>query len=112
MELFECECGATVFFDNTRCLNCQQEIGYSPDARRILRVDEQTQLASSDARRFVKCANYTNQHVCNWLVSQDSAQHEPFCVACRLNETIPNLSEPENRSYWAKIEAAKRRLVY
>ncbi len=35
-----------------------------------------------------------------------------FCMACRLNDTIPDLRKPENRVYWAKIETAKRRLVY
>jgi len=33
-------------------------------------------------------------------------------MACRLNRTIPNLSNPANREYWNLIEGAKRRLVY
>jgi hypothetical protein len=36
----------------------------------------------------------------------------PFCVACRLNDTIPCLDNPNHRAYWASIEASKRRLVY
>lgn len=35
-----------------------------------------------------------------------------FCVACRLNEVIPDLSVPANLERWATIEAAKRRLIY
>jgi len=34
-----------------------------------------------------------------------------LCVSCRLNRTIPNLSDPDNRRYWRAIENAKRRLV-
>src|SRR5262249_32771116 len=33
------------------------------------------------------------------------------CVACRLNRTTPDLSDPDNVRYWAALEAAKRRLV-
>ena len=38
--------------------------------------------------------------------------HDAFCVSCRLNETIPDLSIAHNRALWGLIEAAKRRLVY
>lgn len=59
---------------------------------------------------FRPCANYVESGVCNWLVPADSA-HE-LCVACRLNHTIPNLSEPGNHALWADVESAKRRLIY
>lgn len=35
----------------------------------------------------------------------------PLCIACRLNQTIPDLSDPDNARWWAAIEVAKRRLV-
>jgi len=35
-----------------------------------------------------------------------------FCRACRVNEIIPNLSQPNARETWISIEQAKRRLVY
>jgi len=38
-------------------------------------------------------------------------EHE-LCQACRLNNVIPDLSNPENRRLWAEVEKAKRRLVY
>ncbi|HAH44098.1 MAG TPA: hypothetical protein DCM07_04450, partial [Planctomycetaceae bacterium] len=31
--------------------------------------------------------------------------------SCRLDHTIPNLDDPENRLWWRKIENAKRRLI-
>ncbi len=59
---------------------------------------------------FRPCANYVENGVCNWLVAADSPH--TLCIACRLNNTIPNLSEPGNRDLWADVESAKRRLVY
>jgi hypothetical protein len=35
----------------------------------------------------------------------------PLCIACRLNRTIPDLDDADNRRYWHAIELAKRRLV-
>jgi len=35
-----------------------------------------------------------------------------YCVACRHNRTIPNLSQPRNQEHWRRIEIAKHRLFY
>jgi hypothetical protein len=35
-----------------------------------------------------------------------------LCSACRLTETIPDLAMPGHREKWARLEAAKRRLLY
>jgi hypothetical protein len=35
-----------------------------------------------------------------------------FCIACRHNRTIPDLSSPENLPRWRSIERAKHRLFY
>ena len=59
---------------------------------------------------YRQCANSVQADVCNWMVPQ--SDREPWCRSCRLNEIIPNLSDPQNRLYWERIEAAKRRLVY
>jgi len=55
------------------------------------------------------CANRDSAALCNWMVFAHNPQS--FCIACRLNRTIPNLNDADNLSYWAKIETAKRRLV-
>jgi hypothetical protein len=56
------------------------------------------------------CKNNLDHQACNWLVS--AGDQDPFCTACRLNEVIPDLSDPDGRAAWLKIEQAKRRLVY
>jgi hypothetical protein len=56
------------------------------------------------------CANYTHENVCNWMVP--AADSTVLCRACRLNQVIPDLSQPNHRLYWAKLETAKRRLLF
>jgi len=56
------------------------------------------------------CANRQQHEACNGVV--DSAADEMFCLACRLNNTIPDLSVAENLFRWRRIELAKRRLLY
>jgi hypothetical protein len=35
-----------------------------------------------------------------------------LCTACQLTETIPDLNIPGHREKWARLESAKRRLLY
>ena len=60
--------------------------------------------------RFRLCENYTKHNVCNWAVC--AGGNNPLCRSCRLTRTIPDLSRPKNYERWAKLETAKRRLVY
>lgn len=72
-------------------------------------------LIEGDAhsQRFSRCANYQTAAGCNWLRPQGIASHHDrgLCIACSLNRTIPDQSDAENQQLWARIEAAKRRLV-
>jgi hypothetical protein len=104
MRVFHCECGATVFFNNTLCLSCQRELGFVPETLELATLDDDVR------RRYRKCRNYVDEGVCNWLVRAD--RDEELCQACRLNNVIPNLSEPENRKLWQDVEQAKRHLIY
>jgi len=105
-----------VFFENTRCLDCERELGFVPeflDQCPLRKTDADTyrlaELPGHD-REYRKCANYSRNHVCNWLVPVEDSNS--FCRACRLNQMIPDLSLPENHEYWHEIEQAKRRLIY
>ena len=115
MRLFKCQCGASIFFDNTSCLGCKRMLGYLPDRKTMSsfepgeREGEYRAFASPGAR-YKQCRNYAVQNVCNWMVGIEEAS--PFCIACRLNDTIPSLDDPNHRASWANIEASKRRLVY
>jgi hypothetical protein len=111
MRTFRCQCGARVFFENTHCLACNRELGFFPDRGHLATlVPSPNGEYCENGARYRKCANYVDQGVCNWMLPSQPG-HE-LCQACRLNNVIPNLGDPENRKLWAQVESAKRRLVY
>jgi len=59
---------------------------------------------------FKQCANGQQHQVCNWLVGADDPNS--LCVACRLNDLIPDLTISKNRDLWHKLEIAKHRMIY
>ena len=64
------------------------------------------------AQRYKRCLNRATPAACNWLIPAQDPQH--FCRACRLNRTIPDLTDanqPDNGYLWGLVETAKRRLV-
>jgi len=111
MRVFDCECGSRVFFENTKCLACDRELGFAPERLELLSfVASDSGVVQSPHGTYRKCKNYVQEGVCNWLVEAESGQE--LCQACELNHVIPDLSVPENRALWLEVEKAKRRLVY
>ncbi len=88
-------------------------LGYLPDLTEITALessDDGTSLALAAPQKAYKfCQNYS-YGVCNWMVPAEDAAG--FCVACRHNQTIPDLSVPGNDVLWGKLEVAKHRLFY
>ena len=114
MKLFECQqCGQPLYFDNTHCERCGRALGYLPEnellsALEPLGADRWSLLGrGSDSYRF--CANAA-QAACNWLVPASAP--EAFCLACRLNRTIPPIGDPQARERWRRLELGKHHLVY
>jgi hypothetical protein len=94
---FACpHCSALVFFENTACLACGTELGYSRAAHQLVRAD--------GARR---CANAQIAE-CNWLVEGSEA----LCDCCALTRTRPSDTDVKGLEEFAATEAAKRRLVH
>lgn len=113
---YRCRCGRPVFFRNSLCLSCKAPLGYEPRLGEVRALEpghdaESWRLAGAPDRSpaYKRCANFESPAGCNWLVAADDPL--TFCLACRLNRTIPNLDEPDNARYWRSIENAKRRLV-
>ncbi|MDX2052819.1 MAG: putative zinc-binding metallopeptidase [Polyangiaceae bacterium] len=109
MKRFVCECSAPIFFDNTQCLSCGRTLGYVPETFELKPLDFDGSVRVRGTR-FVKCRNYSQQGVCNWLVSESAS--DDLCSACELNRVIPDLAQAENRALWLEVEQAKRRLIY
>jgi hypothetical protein len=113
MKSFYCDsCGWLVHFENTTCLNCGSALAYLPDTGRMgsAREAEAGNWQSSTGGNYRLCRNYIDYNVCNWAVP--AGESNAYCVSCRLNQMIPNLSLPGNQAAWAKFESAKRRLNY
>jgi hypothetical protein len=113
MRKFICQCGQPLFFENTRCVQCKRTLGYDAQSFRMLSLEALPQTdrwQCPQGQRFRLCQNYTGYNVCNWLIKA-SATHR-YCLSCRLNQIIPSLSAPENRRGWARMEIAKRYLIY
>lgn len=117
MKSFQCQnCGQLLFFENTQCLHCGYQLGYIPEAEVLTALNAienqmwQPLEPTVSQQPFRLCANYAQENVCNWLIPADDPH--PYCRSCRLNQTIPNLDEGNNRELWADLEVAKRRLIY
>ena len=117
MKIFHCgHCDQLVFFENTTCVNCGHTLAYLPDREDMGTLEpdgeERWRLLSpgTEGRAYRLCPNYSQQNVCNWAVP--AADPNPYCLSCRVTRVIPDLSRPGVREGWAKLETAKRRLIY
>ncbi len=113
MRTFECECGARVFFVNTRCVTCGRELAFLPDRGRMVSLDTEggvLRCIGLEDARYRRCANQLEFDVCNWLVP-DGEPHQR-CQSCRLNRVVPNQGDQANRAPWTEVERSKRHLVY
>lgn len=114
---YRCQCGRPVFFRNSLCLGCKTPLGYEPDAGELFPLEagpdantwKNIRQTGKEAPLWRRCENFDSPAGCNWLVSAD--EEEPLCRSCRLNQTIPNLDDPDNCRWWRLIENAKRLLV-
>jgi hypothetical protein len=113
MKLFKCQsCQQILYFENSVCVKCGHRLGYVPEITTLSALEPDGDLwgalaAAGGAYRF--CANAA-QKACNWLVEASSP--DSFCLSCRHNRTIPDVTLPSNLEAWQKIEIAKHRLFY
>ena len=121
MKTYTCACGQLIFFENVTCVACGRELGFLPDLLRLSSLEAaenglfKATEAEAKVRLYEKCQNYAKASVCNWMISTASTptqKDSPFCVSCRLNQTIPDLSIQQNHAIWSRMETAKRRLVH
>ncbi len=114
---YRCQCGRPIFFRNSLCLGCKSPLGYQPEVAQVCAIQPGPKKgtwimhgqAKKNAPLWRRCENFDSPAGCNWLVSAD--EEETLCLSCRLNQTIPNLDDPDNCRWWRLIENAKRLLV-
>lgn len=114
MKLFSCDhCGNTVYFGNVACEQCGHRLGYVPEVSAMVSLDPEGDAWRAPfvpEKRYVFCANAAH-FACNWLVEQQAGA-DPYCRACRHNDIVPDLDNPENVRRFQIIERAKKRLIY
>ncbi|HMA09519.1 MAG TPA: putative zinc-binding peptidase, partial [Ramlibacter sp.] len=123
MKTFRCDhCGHPLFFENVQCLHCGSTLAFLPDRLALCAIEpaasdgsgpwrrKASRARKDDGRVYRLCRNNIEYQACNFAV----AGHDPntLCVSCRLTRVLPDLSQPENRERWYRIEVAKRRLFY
>lgn len=121
MKTFNCVCGELTFFENVTCVVCGRELGFLQDVLSLSSLEPAGNglFTASDGRHtkhlYKKCQNYAKESVCNWMIplgASTGQKNDAFCISCRLNQTIPDLSRKQNHVLWLRMETAKRRLVY
>jgi hypothetical protein len=112
MRGFHCHCGQVLYFDNSLCHACGSTVAYDPGTGHMFSLSPVADgwQSRQDGRNYRLCANRTEYAVCNAVV--DLAEDAALCLSCRLNRTIPDLSREGNLLRWAKLEQAKRRLIF
>ena len=119
MKMYHCgKCDQLLLFENTTCVKCNGVLAFLPDKLEMVTLEEvgkgesrwRPVKAKGDKSTYLLCKNYSAENVCNWALQEDDPN--PYCSSCRLTRIIPNLSQPNARELWARLEAAKRRLLY
>ena len=117
MKVFHCgSCQNLLFFENVQCVACQSKVAYIPDAGKTNSLAPEGEglwrpLPVDEKRPSYRlCRNYVKENVCNWAVAADDPN--PLCQSCRLTSVIPDLSRPDHKEAWGRLETAKRRLMY
>jgi hypothetical protein len=113
MKLFKCQsCQQVLYFENSVCVKCGHRLGYVPEIATLSALEpegESWRALAAEGGSYRFCAN-AQQAACNWLVETSSP--DGFCLSCRHNRMIPDVTRPANLEAWQKIEIAKHRLFY
>jgi hypothetical protein len=110
MKIFSCQtCGNILYFENRACGRCGCALGYAPEQQMLLALAEGERAQAGNWTPRLLCANAA-QDCCNWLVPE--SQSGGYCVACRHNGTVPDLTISQNVALWRQLEIAKHRLFY
>jgi hypothetical protein len=114
MKLFRCQaCGQILHFENTRCESCGHALGYLSEVGLLSALETagepEWKALLRPEQHYMLCTNASHD-ACNWMVPATS--NEPYCLACRHNRIVPDLTVPENLLRWKKLELAKHRLFY
>lgn len=116
MKDFLCQCGETLYFENTSCSACGCVVGWC-DLCNSLRamVGEGPYGCSTCSSALIACANRIHHTICNGLVAAPKGGNERIpglCRRCCSTIVTPDKRDAEAISRWGVLEAGKRLLLY
>jgi hypothetical protein len=106
MRAFACRvCGSALFFENSVCVSCGTNLGYSRGESDIVPVTD-GRYVDADGLVWHVCRNL-GLSGCTWLSSLEGGQ----CFSCDLTRTRPSDADLEGLAQFPVAEAAKRHLI-
>ena len=105
-----------VFFGNHHCIQCGCKLGFLPESLSTEALEDVGGGRWSRAKQedspqlYRNCENDTQHNICNWMIPDTDTN--AFCLGCRLNDVIPDLSASGNIERWRKLESAKKRCLF
>jgi hypothetical protein len=107
VKAFSCRvCGNSLYFENSICVSCKTNLGFSREERAIVPVDGKGQYVDADGDIWHVCKNL-NLSGCTWLTEFPGG----YCFACSLTRTRPSDEDIAGLKGFKVAEEAKRRLV-
>ncbi|MET0954163.1 MAG: putative zinc-binding metallopeptidase [Aeromicrobium sp.] len=107
MKAFSCRvCGNSLFFENSICVTCKTNLGFSRAEKAIVPVDNKGQYVDADGDIWHVCRNL-NLSGCTWLTEFPGGH----CFSCGLTRTRPSDADLVGLREYKVAEEAKRRLV-
>jgi hypothetical protein len=107
VKAFSCRvCGNALYFENSVCVSCTTNLGFSRQERAIVPVDDKGQYVDADGGIWHVCKNL-NLSGCTWLTEFPGG----YCFSCGLTRTRPSDADVVGLREFKVAEEAKRRLV-
>ena len=113
MRAFPVPSASTACFENVACTRCGSKLAYLPDRMLVspLKPDGDSVIALAAARKTRATGYAATRRSRRLQLGRAGERQSPYCVACRLNSVIHDLSDLDAGA-WIRLEAAKRRLMY
>lgn len=112
MRTYPCLCGQTLFFENRFCGSCGRTAGWCDACHRLTVPTDAGQCSYEDCRANLSpCGDRIAYDVCNGFLANEQAPDSSLCSSCQLTTDIPDATNPTAVAAWARLEAAKRRLL-
>lgn len=107
MRAYVCrQCGNALYFENSRCVQCESSLGFSREENAIVPLDDDGRYVDAEGDTWWVCQGALLSE-CTWLTRTRGG----LCFSCRLTRTRPHDRDAPGLGQFVVAERAKRRLV-